>query len=424
MIRHMSNIFTVTLPDIGEGVVEGEVIEWLKQEGDALSQDEPVVVVMTDKATVELPAPYPGKLSRQYYQVGDISIKDQPLYDIQLSDHVAKMLSVAQKVKPNGSDVPAAKKTATPKEASPSKPKATEPTLPPVTRPEGQKALASPPTRKLAHDLGVDINSVPGSGPGGLVSSEDIRKFVSGSGGPAIPRTPIPYFDGDEVKPLQGIRALVAQKMSESKTIIPHFSFFDSANARYLIQLRNNLKPEAQKRGMKLTFLPFFIRALSLCLKEFPQFNASVDLQKNALVLHKPHNIGIAMKTNYGLIVPVLKDVQEMSLENVITEYNSLREKAWNNKLKPEDMKDSTITISNFGTEGGLWATPVINYPEVAILATAKIQKQPVVRKDEVVIRDLLNCSWSFDHRIIDGDMAAAFSKAFIRLIENPIRIL
>ncbi|MFT5317685.1 MAG: pyruvate dehydrogenase E2 component (dihydrolipoamide acetyltransferase) [Chlamydiales bacterium] len=420
----MSKIFTVTLPDIGEGVVEGEIIEWLKNEGDPLSQDEAVVVVMTDKATVELPAPYPGKLSRQYYQVGEISIKDQPLYDIQLSDHVAKMLTVAQKVSPNGNGSATANKTAAAKKPVPPPKNTPKAKLPPVARPDGQKALAAPTTRKLARDLGVDINSVPASGRGGLVSSEDIRKFVAGSGGPTHPTTPTPYFDGDEVKPLQGIRALVAQKMTESKTIIPHFSFFDSANARYLIQLRNNLKGEAQKRGLKLTFLPFFIRALSLCLKEFPQFNASVDLQKNALVIHKPHNIGIAMKTNYGLIVPVLKDVQNKSLEKIITGYNELREKAWTNKLKPEDMKDSTITISNFGTEGGLWATPVINYPEVAILATAKIQKQPVVRKDEVVIRDILNCSWSFDHRIIDGDMAASFSKAFIKLIENPIRIL
>jgi pyruvate dehydrogenase E2 component (dihydrolipoamide acetyltransferase) len=414
----MSKIFTVTLPDIGEGVVEGEIIEWLKKVGDSLSQDEPVVVVMTDKATVELPAPYPGKLSRQYYQTGEISIKDKPLYDILLSEQAAKMLSQSKAISQNGHSAPSNKV----KEPKPQKTE--DKPLPLKERASGEKALAAPSTRKLALELGVDINSVSGTGKGGLVTKKDLRNFMGGGSRSLPPSTPVTYFEGDEVKPLQGIRALVAQKMSEAKSIIPHFSFFDSANARYLIQLRNNLKPEAVKRGVKLTFLPFFIRALSLCLKEFPNFNASIDLEKNALVIHKPHNIGIAMKTNYGLIVPVLKDVENKSLEQISIAFNELKEKAWNNKLKPADMKDATITISNFGTEGGLWATPVINYPEVAILATAKIQKQPVVRKDEVVIRDLLNCSWSFDHRIIDGDLAAAFSKAFIRLIENPARLL
>lgn len=402
----MSNIFTVTLPDIGEGVVEGEVIEWLKNVGDPLMQDEAVVTVMTDKATVELPAPYPGKLAKQYYKAGEISIKDQPLYDIDVESgiEVCTTPSLPKKESsPKPSPLPIANKEPSPASSS-----------------STNSVQAAPPVRKLAKDLGIDINHVPGTGKHGRITKEDLQNFLSQTAS----ATPIPFFEGDEEKPLQGIRRLVAQKMSESKKMVPHFSFFDSAKARNLIQLKKDLSQEAARQNIKLSYMPFFIRALSLCLKEFSQFNSSVDPNKNAIILHKPHNIGIAMKTPLGLIVPVLKNIHEKNFKEIAFAYDDLRQRALSNQLKPQEMKESTITISNFGTEGGLWATPVINYPEVAILATAKIQKQAVVRNDEVVIRSLLNCSWSFDHRIIDGDMAASFSKTFISLIESPSQLI
>ncbi len=170
--------------------------------------------------------------------------------------------------------------------------------------------------------------------------------------------------------------------------------------------------------------MPLFVRALSLTLRHYPQVNASVDENKGQIFLHKVHNVGIAMKTDQGLIVPVLKGVQAMNFQETVRSYHALRQRALAGQLKPEDMRDSTITLSNFGTEGGLWATPVINYPEAAIVATAKIHKQPVVRGNGIVIRDILNCSWSFDHRIIDGDLAAAVSNTFIKLLENPSQLL
>lgn len=367
----MSEIYTVTLPDIGEGVVEGEVIEWLKKEGDSLKQDEPVVIVMTDKATVELPAPYPGTLSKQHKNPGEIAIIDKPLYDIEVEKKPAK------------------------KEAS---------------------TLAAPATRQLAKELGVDIDRVKGTGPDGRVTDSDVVKFHA--------RGESKSTGDDEEVPIIGIPHMMAEKMAESKHIIPHFSFFDQLDATRVIQLRENIGKRAEIEGFRLTYMPFFIKALSQTLTDFPQANASVASDAKSLILHKHHHIGIASKTEEGLVVFVLRDVQGKTLEQIIKEYDLLAKKMKEKKLTRDDMVGSTITISNFGPLGGVWATPIINYPEVAILGTAKIRKIPVVKNDEIVIRPILNLSWSFDHRVIDGDLAAKVSHRFIHLLENPAQLL
>lgn len=401
---------SILMPDIGEGVVEGEVTAWLKNPGDTLLQDEPVVEVMTDKATVELPTPYAGVLAKQYYKVGEIAIKGKPLYDVAVSGEIPLEEPKEQISTPQ--PVP---KAAVLAEAVPA----------PQPRTLSHKALATPVIRKLAKDLGVDVNQVHGTGSGGRVTGEDLRTYLTQGSGPlAVKPAPTTRFEDDIVQPLVGIRRLVAKKMAESKRTIPHFGFYDQADATLLVKFREKNREQAEREGIHLTFVSLFVRALSLTVRKYPQINASVDEAVQAIVLHQPHNIGIAMKTPQGLIVPVLKGVQDMSLHQIIRAYHALRQKALTGGLKPEDMRDSTITLSNFGTEGGLWAAPVINYPEAAILATAKIRKEPVVRGNSIVIRDMLNCSWSFDHRIIDGDLAAACSKYFIHLLENPSELL
>lgn len=405
-------IVSVNMPDIGEGVVEGEIIEWLKQVNDPVKEHEPVVVVMTDKATVELPSPYTGKLVKQYYKVGQTAIKDKPLYDVETE---ATILVESE----NQKKVPL-KQFQKPSVPSPQ----------PVKRSEN-KALAAPPTRKLAKDLGIDINTIAGTGPDGLVTKEDLTQFhlehrsTSTRASPDIHHsTPVLHWDDDEEFPIMGLRKIVAEKMVESKLIIPHFSYFDQMDATRLVQMRENIKQEAEKQGIKLTYMPFLIRALSLTIKKFPTINASVDLAENMLIVHKHQNIGIAFKTPSGLIAPVFKNVQDMTLTDIIKNYHAFKEKASANKLEPSDMKESTITISNFGTLGGLWATPIINYPEVAILGVAKIHKEPVVVNDAVAVREMLNLSWSFDHRIIDGDSAAQVSNYLITLLKNPASLL
>lgn len=394
-------IYTVNLPDIGEGVVEGEVIEWLKNVGDPIRQDEPVVIVMTDKATVELPAPYPGKLSKQYFEEGQIAIKDNPLYDIEIKDEGVHQ--EREEKKDSSLQIPKRDKQSQPQAST-----------------SGNQVLALPAVRSFAQKMGIDINTIQGTGKDGRVTLDDLRSAGHSK------TDEVTHFDDDEEIPLIGIRNLMAKKMTDSKDHIPHFSFFEQVDATRLVQLKQNYKQQAEKEGVHITFAPFMIRALSLTLEKYPQVNASLDEAKNALVVHKHHNIGIAMSLPNGLIVPVLKNVQELTLNGIILAYEDLKERALNHKLQSNDMKDSTITITNFGVlgSGGQWATPIINYPEAAILGIGRIQKQPIVKDNAIVIRDMLPLSWSFDHRIIDGDLAATFSHYFANLLQNPAPLL
>lgn len=389
----MESIFTFKMPDIGEGVVEGEVINWLKEIGEHIEKDEPVVVVMTDKATVELPSPYAGKLLRQFYRVGEMAVKDHPLYEIELDAPISEE-----------------KKTQV-KEREPEEKKEVIKTR---ERQSFTKTPAAPPVRKLAKDLNVDLEQVKGSGPEGAVTRQDLGNYLKST----------KELKKEETIPLIGVRKKMAERMTQSKAIIPHFSYFDEADATHLTALREKLKEEALEKDIKLTFMPFFIKALSLTLKKYPLGNSS--LEKNQIILHSAQHIGIAMTTPNGLIVPVLKDVQEMGLFDIVYAYEELKEKAKQQKFNSEDMKGSTITITNFGalSTGAVFATPIINYPESSILGVAHIQKKVVVRGDSMAIRSILNCSWSFDHRIIDGDEASKISSEFVNYIQNPAALI
>ncbi|MCE5317670.1 MAG: 2-oxo acid dehydrogenase subunit E2 [Parachlamydia sp.] len=400
----MSQIHTVRMPDIGEGVVEGEVIEWLKAVGKEVKQDEPIVVVMTDKATVELPAPRPGKLSRQYYQPGQMAQRDKPLYDLEyegVSKEEAPAPSAEEPPKPINREAPQKTSTRTPVSGAPI---------------SDAQVLAIPAVRKMARDLGIDLGKVQGTGPDGRILAEDLK------GSLAAPTAKISKREDDEETPVVGIRHQMAIRMAESHATIPHFSYFEQADATRLIQLKERLKGDATQEGIRLTFMPLLIRALSLTLQQYPQVNSSYDAGSNKLMLHKHHHIGIAFSTPQGLIVPVMKDVQDLALPDLIRQFETLKQKALEGKLQPADMRDATITISNYGVLGGkgLFATPIIHSPQVAILAVAKIHKQPIVKHDQVVACDLLNLSWSFDHRVIDGEQAAVFSNHYCSLIQNP----
>lgn len=408
----MKQIYTVTLPDIGEGVVEGEVIEWLKQVGESAKQDEPVVIVMTDKATVELPAPHPGKIVKHYYEAGQIAIKDEPLYDIELTAELENSIKTPTEKKPPKEEKRTERQVAS--EAKGAKDLS-----------EGVKVL--PSTRKRAQELGIDLNKIRGTGKDGRITDEDLSATLKLPSNPLSSSFTPTIQEGDRTIPHKGIRGLMAKKMAESKRHIPHFSFFEQAEAERLIKLRESFKKEGLKQGVEVTFMPFLIKALSLTIEKFPMMNSTYDEQNQSLILHQKHHIGFAMSTDQGLIVPVLKDVQDVPLVDLIRMYAELKLKAVQNQLQSTDLKGGTITLSNYGVVskgGGLWATPVINFPEVAILAVARIQKQPIVKNDEVVARQLLNLSWSFDHRVIDGDTAAQCSHAFVQIIENPAVLL
>jgi pyruvate dehydrogenase E2 component (dihydrolipoamide acetyltransferase)/2-oxoisovalerate dehydrogenase E2 component (dihydrolipoyl transacylase) len=415
----MGNIFTVTFPDIGEGVVEGEVIEWHKKVGDSIKQDESVVVVMTDKATVELPAPHPGILAKQYFAPGEMAVRDRPLYDIELvGDHKVSNNSLKDV------EITPAKTECTAKCNSTK----TENTVAPT--PTGKlvevttgKNIATPKVRGLAKELGVSLTDIQGSGKDGRVIPQDLCQKKECATEKKIPIFSLP---GDEEVPVIGIKARMAKKMTESKEMIPSFSYFEEVEVTRLIQLKAHMKAKATSEGVHLTYMPFILKALSLCITKYPVLNSSFDKERSKLILHHAQNIGIAVASSMGLIVPVLKGVEKLSLEPLIRSYDELVVRAQEGKLHPSDMKEATLTVSNFGSNGshGLWATPVINYPEVAILAIGKIHPQVVVRNGEVVIRDIMNLSWSFDHRVIDGEAAAHISQYFCSLLQNPATLL
>lgn len=366
-------VLTVTLPDIGEGVVEGEVIAWLKREGDLIKQDEPVVVVMTDKATVELPAPQPGKLAKTYVQVSEIAHKDKPLYDLEI-------------------DAPA---------------------------PASLHAQAAPPVRKLAKEMGVDIDVVHGTGTEGRVTKEDLLHHIE-------EQTDIPRFEGDEERPLTGIQRLMAENVEKSIQKCPQFTYCEYADASRLVKMKKKMGKEGEKSGVSLTYLPFFIRALSLLIPRYPFINSSYDPQQGVVVVHKPHHVGIAMASEWGLTVPVLKDVQDYSLIDLIYAYEDLKKAALTHQLKPSDMSGSTITLTNFGAFQGkaFMATPIIHYPESAILGISRIAPQPMVVNHTVEVRERVTLCFTFDHRLIDGQMAAEISQACVQLIENPAQLI
>lgn len=351
------HVLTVTLPDIGEGVVEGEVIAWLKQEGDAVSQDEPVVVVMTDKATVELPAPQPGRIAKHYYKVGEVAVKDKPLYDIELGD---------------------------------------------FARTSTEHPVAAPPVRKRAKEMGVDLRTIHGTGPEGRVLMEDLSHGT----------------------PLTGMKQAMAKKMEHAKDSIPDFSFFARIELTRFLQSFKKMAREAEKENITLTVTPLFVRAISLTLKAHPLLNSTFD--NHELVTHPHHNIGIATAGPYGLTVPVLKHVETLSLPDLIRAFEALKKRALSNQLTPSDMKEGTITFTNFGALSPhcIGGTPILNPPQVAILGMARILREPFVVNDEITIRDVVNTAFTFDHRIIDGKLAADATNTFVELLHNPANLL
>lgn len=398
----MKKIKTVTLPDIGEGVVEGEVIAWLKNLNDSLLQDEPVVVVMTDKATVELPAPCPGKLVKCYKKIGEIAFFNQPLYDIELEEEIDTETALEVNPLPDKE-----------KEEKVFLEEKKEANI--FKKPTG-KVLAAPPIRKLAKEFDLDLSKIEGSGKEGRILHRDLSSKKS----------KVLHLLGDKEVTLTGISALMAKKMTESMQEIPQFSYFEQVDATRLVQLREKLKEEAKAHSISVTYMSIIIRALSLALEKYPEVNSSFDPLKNAMILHTSHNIGIAISSDLGLIVPVLKNVEKMNLKELFYSYDALIKRAKTHQLKPSDMKDSTITISNFGVlgGGGQFATPIINPPEAAILGIGRVHKAPFVRNAELEVREVLNLSWTFDHRLIDGDLAASFSHYFASFLLNPAQIL
>ncbi len=398
------------LPDIGEGIAEGEILKWLVKEGEAVREEQPLVEVMTDKVNVQIPSPRTGKVSRILAKEGE----------------TVKVGQVIIVIDSGAEDQPSASK---PAEAS--KPGVTVSQQFQAPRQAGaassEGVLATPATRKLARELGVDVSKVRGSGSTGRITEEDVRRAA----GPArtspqqtSPASPSVGRPNEERVPVKGLRKIVAERMSKSIHTTAQVTHVDEADMTELVLLREAFKGSAEKRGVKLTFLPLMIKAVIPALKEFPYVNSTLDEQTNEIVLKKSYNIGIATDTENGLVVPVVKDADRKDVFEIAAEIQQLAAKARSGQLTLDDVHGSTFTITNQGSVGGLFATPIINYPEAAILGTHKISKRPLVREGKVEIRDVMYLSLSFDHRILDGAYAARFMNKVISVIEDPKLLL
>ena len=407
------------LPDIGEGIVECELVTWHIKEGDDIVEDQPVAEVMTDKAVVEIPAKHTGKVVKLYYQQGEIAKVHTPLYAMEVEGAAPAQSAPVSQTAASSDSAPAASSVA------PAAPSAQQ-----VNQRPG-KAIASPAVRRRAREMNIDISLVAGSGKKGRVMKEDLARHLEQQNAPvAKTEAPgavvsAPVSGGKRTEPIRGIKAAMAKQMTDSVYTIPHFSVSDEVLMDALIAARAQLKPEFEAQGVKLTYMPFFIKAMSLALKQFPIINSQVNADCTELTYFDDHNIGMAVDSKIGLVVPNIKQVQNLSLLEVAREANRLVEQARDGKLGQNDLKGGTISISNVGVIGGTVAVPVINKPESAIVALGKMQRLPRFdENDQVKAVNIMHISWSGDHRIIDGATMVKFSNLWKSYLENPLSML
>lgn len=435
------------LADLGEGMHEAEVVEWLVKEGDVVKLDQTVVKVETDKAIVEIPSPIAGHVSEirvksgQTAQVGDVLVVfDAPVTASAASAANSQARAQSEQVGQNEQKGQDGKNGKDGKNGA-------EPQ---------RRVLAAPAVRKLAFELGVDLEQVTPSLSGGRVSLEDVRAFTIHPTGPTHPIEPTRLTGpthpvepgaaimqpashgaqagvqssspqspaGDERQPLTGLRKRIAERMERSWRTIPHATAFGELDGGALIALRDSLKAAAEQRGIRLTYMPLLIKLLIPVLKEFPIFNASLDDERREIIYKRAYHIGVAAATPEGLLVPVLRNADHLTLLEIAAQVERLIEGAKKRTLALPELSGSTFTLNNVGSFGGSTGTPIINHPEVAILAVGRLQEQAVVRHGAIVARPIMPLALSFDHRLIDGALAGAFMGRFKELVENPQQLM
>ena len=400
------------LPDIGEGIVECEVVKWLVAEGQNIIEDQAVVEVMTDKALVEIPAKYSGVVTKLYYAQGNIAKVHSPLFAMQIKKDDAEQVAPV--------DMPDTQRTLITSTKSEST--SNQSLVDVATRSTG-KALASPAVRRLARELEIDLAEISGSGDKGRVLKDDLT-VTSLPEVESISATTVTTGQ-KRVEPIRGIQAAMAKHMMHSVFTVPHFSVSEEIEMNKLIDARAQLKDSFAREGIKLSFMPFFIKALSLALQQFPIINSQINTDCSEVTYFDDHNIGLAVDSKIGLVVPNIKAVQHLSLIEVAQKSNELVNLAREGRLSSSDLKGGTISISNIGVLGGTVATPVINAPESAIVALGKIQRLPRFdENDAVKAVNIMHVSWSADHRLIDGATMVKFNNLWKSYLENPITML
>ena len=484
------------LPELAESVVEGEIVKWLIQEGESVEEDQPVVEVMTDKVTVELPSPYAGTLQKQLVKEGDVVAVHDPIAlfgdDAEGEQEVQAQSPTQDLTQDSGQDSPqdsarnkkpeAAENVQAQEERSIVEPggdeeeddgdslslfkaSADDDTTPTfqVKRKGAQAAqtngevkttgpygrpLAVPAARKLARELEIDLAAVSGSGPNGRIRVDDVKAHGETEAQPAQQepqrapqpsspqsgvaqtqrisyKTPQGYEDLEERVPVRGLRRAISNQMVASHLQSVRTLHVDEADLTELVALRERLKPLAAKRDVKVSYLPFIMKATVAALKAYPMLNSSLDEETSEIVTKRYYNLGVAVATDVGLVVPVIKDVDRKSVLELAGEIRDLAGKARAGKLAPGEVRGGTFSITNIGTLGGLFSFPIINVPEAAILGVHSIKKRPVVLEDDsIVARQMIYLSMSFDHRVVDGAEAAMFTSYLIELLETPEGLL
>ena len=432
-------IYVIRVPDIGEGIAEVELVAWHVALGESVKEDQPVADVMTDKASVEIPCHVHGKVIALGAAVGQMISVGAELIRLEVEGEgnlkedaapaqataPATQIAAAPAEKSKQSETKASENIAiraaqAPKQASApaARPAARAPVA--QARKEGERPLAAPSVRRRALDMGVDLRLVHGSGPAGQISHADLEAFAAGQG-PVLGGNP-QYVErhGEEAIPVIGLRRKIAQKMQEAKRRIPHFSYVEEVDVTELEQLRQQLnKIHGATRG-KLTLLPFLARAMVLALRQFPQINARYDDDAGVVTRYEAVHLGIAAQTDGGLMVPVLRHAESLDLWASAAGIARVAEGAKTGKLGREELTGSTITLTSLGALGGIVSTPVINHPEVAIVGVNRMVERPMLKNGQVVARQLMNLSSSFDHRVVDGMDAAQFIQAIRALLETP----
>ena len=391
------------LPDIGEGIVECEVLEWKVKEGDLVEEDQVIADVSTDKAIVEIPSMHSGRVTKLYYIAGETAKVHSPLYAIDIDGEDVELPN--QEIETQEHKLELVK----------------QPTN--VTQSEiNNKVLTMPAVRKLAREHDLDLNLISGSGKSGRILKEDVLEYLK----PDLnaPLLSLTKAIEDRSEAIVGVRKIMAKHMADSVATIPHFTFVDDVDVTELLKLRAFLKSRYTEE-VKITLMPLLIKALSLSISAFPIVNSRVDGDFSEITYLASHNIGMAVDGKTGLLVPNIKDVQQRSIIDIAHEVTRLTDAARSGVINPSDLKDGTITISNIGAIGGVSASPIINKPEVAIVALGKVQKLPRFNDEgQLEERHIMTMSWSGDHRVIDGATIARFNNSWKAYLENPSTML
>lgn len=423
-------LYHFRLPDVGEGVAEAEIVVWHVKPGDVVKEDQSLVDVMTDKATVDMTSPVEGKVLAIHGAVGEMRAVGSVIIELEVEGAGNMSIdAVVASPAPSPEPGPAAAAIALLPEVKPKAVPVSAPKLAPAgadkaactTREAGDAPLAAPATRRRAHDLGIPLQFVPGTGPGGRITSDDLDAYIA-SGGVNAAGGDARYAVRDAIEDTRiiGMRRRIAEKMQNAKRRIPHIAYVEECDLTELEALRVDLNAHRKEGQPKLTLLPFFIRALVKVLPDFPQINARFDDDEGVLHEYAGVHVGIATQTPAGLMVPVIRHAEARDIYDIASELIRISGAAREGRATRDELSGSTITISSLGPLGGITTTPIINHPEVAIIGPNKLVERVTMQGSFVTVRKMMNLSSSFDHRIVDGYDAALFVQAYRRSLEHP----